>query len=194
MAMMDSATWNGQDQAMHNGGEDEFQQFLDMNNMAQLGEGLQFDFHDFPNGEGAPVLNQPPRDTMDTAMSGTEQPVIISRPDPVPHNQMPPGSSAPSHPLLPTTMMPPPTPTDAISEIDAQIQFLQQQRLQQQQRQLEEHQAAFFAQQNRMVPPTPQSLEMSAANGQFYGPHSESGHTQQAIYDQYQRIKEQQEV
>lgn len=90
--------------------------------------------------------------------------------------------------------------SDAISDLDAQIQFLQHQKLQQQQRQLEEQQrrfaeqqAAFFAQQQSMVPPTPQSLEMQAAN-QYYTQGDQTPHHSQGMFDRYQHLKEQQDV
>jgi hypothetical protein len=187
MAMMGSAGWNGQDPGIHPPPDDEFQQFLDMNGMGNLGEGLQFDF-EFQNAGGVHMAGSQPREPMDTPMSGTDTPGIPSRQDNVMHSRMQPVSTAASQPAIPTTMVPP--TNEAMAEIDAQIHFLQQQKLQHQQRQMEEQQIAFFARQNRMVPPTPQSLELQAGT-QFYPAPDQQ---QQALYERYQRLKEQQDV
>lgn len=189
--MMDSAVWNDQDHGMHHGAEDDFQQFLDMNSMGTLGGGLQFDF-DFPNQSGGHMMQVPHREALDTPMSGTDASVLMST---TMHNQMPTMASAPAHPPMSSAMMPPHHHGDAISDIDAQIQFLQQQKLQQQQRQIEEQQAAFFTQQQRrMVPPTPQSLEIQAGSHQYYTQPDQTPQQHQDMYDRFQRMKAQQDV
>ncbi|KAI1799840.1 helix-loop-helix DNA-binding domain-containing protein [Daldinia bambusicola] len=197
MAMMDPSAWNGQDQPMSSGGDDDFQQFLEMGGMSNLGDSLQFDFHDFGDVNGASIMHQPHGDSIDTPMSNTNMPTIIARNDMGSQSQISPMTTAPSHAGISTQMMPPHhTSTDAISEIDAQIQFLQQQRLQQQRRQLEEQQrqfreqqAAFYAQQQRsMVPPTPQSLEIQAAS-QFFASQDQAHSS--GMFDAYhQHLKE----
>jgi hypothetical protein len=214
MAMMGSAAWSGQDHAMQSNGDDDFQQFLDISSMANLADGLQFDFQDFHGSNGGPnMMAAPHRQAMDTPMSGTDNPdAMPSRGEqPTSMNmQMPPMTTAAGFQSIPTTMMPAPSPNEAIVDsIDAQIQFLQQQKLQHQQRQLEEQQAAaFFAQQrSNIVPPTPQSLELLAGNNHFYGqsgrsdgPSQQQGQPQhpqqqqQPVDYRYQRLKEQQEV
>jgi len=194
MAMMGSTGWNGQDAGLHHAPEDDFQQFLDMNGMGNLSEGLQFDFGDFPHaGAGHLIAQPPPREQLDTPMSGTEAPSILSGQDAAMRGPMHPVSAAGSNAALPAALVPPPpTATDTIHEIDAQIQYLQQQRMQQQRRQMEEQQAAYFARQSRIVPPTPQSLEIQAGS-QFY-PTVEQQSKQQVIFDRFQRYSEQQDV
>lgn len=189
--MMDSAAWDNQNHGMQHGADDDFQQFLDMNSMGNLGDGLQFDF-DFQNQNAGHLMQVSHRETLDTPMSGTDGSVLMST---AMHNPMPTMTTGPAHSSIPSTMMPPHAPGDAISEIDAQIQFLQQQKLQQQQRQIEQQQVAFFAQQqSRMVPPTPQSLELQAGNHRFYAQPEQTHQQQQDIYDRFSRMKEQQDV
>ncbi|OTA98497.1 hypothetical protein M426DRAFT_17363 [Hypoxylon sp. CI-4A] len=199
MAMINPGAWNGQDQTLSSTGEDDFQQFLEMGGMSSLGDGLQFDFQDFNNSNNTSVMHQTHGDSMDTPMSNSNIPTIIARNDMGSQNQISPMTSAPSHPGISSQMIPTHnTSTDAISEIDAQIQFLQHQRLQQQRRQLaeqqrqfQEQQAAFYAQQRNMVPPTPQSLEIQAAN-QFYAPPDPTHSS--GMFDGYQHLKEQQDA
>ncbi|KAJ0121693.1 phosphorus acquisition-controlling protein [Diaporthe amygdali] len=192
--MMESAGWNDQGHAMHPGADDDFQQFLNMNSMDSLSEGLQFDFGDFQNPNGGNMMQVAHRETLDTPMSGTNGSVLMST---AMHNQMHPMSTAPPNSTIPSNIMSTAASVNAISDIDAQIQFLQQQKLQQQQRQLEEQQAAFFAQQqSRMVPPTPQSLEIQAGNHQFYTTQPDRATQQQQhqdMFERFQRMKEQQQ-
>jgi hypothetical protein len=215
MAMMGSSSgWDGQEGQIHPAADDDFQQYLDMNGMGGLGDGLQFDFQDFPDFQNAanssiiqPSQARPDHHHLDTPMSGTDMPALVStRPEAPLHHSAPmrPMTSGPSHAAvaamvtlpaamvpLPTTSHAPPTPSEAINDIDAKIVFLQQQRIQQQQRQLEEQQAAFFAQRSRMVPPTPQSLDIQAGTRYFVQPDQTP---QQGIYERYQRIGDQQDV
>lgn len=197
MSMMNSS-WNGQDHNMQTGQDDDFQQLFDLNGMDNMGDGMHFDFQDFNDGNGANnhLLSNQHRQTLDTAMSGTDTPDMLARSDPAGLHQMPAMTSAVAYQSIPATMIPPPTPTEAIvNTIDAQIQFLQQQKLQ---HQLHEQQAAMFAQQQhqRIVPPTPQSLELQAGTHHYYSSHTQSDHTpqQQPLDYRYQRVKEQQEM
>lgn len=187
---MDAAAWNEQDHGMHHGADDDMQQFLDMNGMGGFGDGLQFDFG-FQNQDGGQQIMQ--RETLDTPMSGTDASVLMPT---AMHTQVPTLTTAPMHPTIPSHMMPPQHgPGDAIADIDAQIQFLQQQKIQQQQRQIEQQQVAFFAQQQRrMVPPTPQSLEIQAGNQRYYTQPDQTPRQQQDMFERYQRMKEQQDV
>ncbi len=186
---------------MHPGTDDDFQQFLDMNGMGNLPEGLNFDFHDFQNPGVAhmPMQGPPqPREHLDTPMSGTDTPVIMSRTDSAIQHQIAPAmTTAQSFQTLPAAIMPPPTPNETIvNSIDAQIQYLQQQKLQHQQAMEEQH--AFFArqQQGRIIPPTPQSLELQAGSSSFYPPPTMAEQTpqHQAVDYRFQRIKDQQDV
>lgn len=160
MAMINQGAWNGQDQPMSSGGDDEFHQFFDIG-MSGMGDSMQFDFQDFGSPNGQNIIQQHQRDTVDTPMSNTNGSSIMSQ-----NNmrvQSHPMTSAQSVSTIASHIIPSQhAQSNSISEIDAQIQFLQHQRLQQQQRQLEEQrrrleeqQAAFYAQQHRnMVPST----------------------------------------
>lgn len=192
---------------MQSGGDDVFQQFLDMNNMDNMGDGLNFNFPEFTNtnngGHNNMVQNQNrqtiqnhDQQMMDTPMTGTDTNMILSRSDATGlHHHMSPVTTGPSFQSIPTTaMMQPPTPTGAIvHSIEAQIQFLQQQKLQHQQRELQERQAAFYAQH---IPPTPTSLELAPAARNYYAPHTQADHTpsHQALDYNYHRSHDQQEV
>lgn len=201
---MDTTAWNEQDHGLHHNADDDMHQFLDMNSMSGFPEGLQFDFgFQAQNGAASHLLQ---RETLDTPMSGTDAAVIMAT---TMHDQMPALTSAPLHAAIPSSLLPSqPAPGDAISEIDAQIQFLQAQKIQQQQRQLEQQQqqheqqrrqleqqqAAFFAQQQRrIVPATPQSLEMRAGDGPYTFQPDHTPQHQVDIYEHF-HMKEQIDV
>ncbi|KAM0564288.1 hypothetical protein ACHAPJ_000498 [Fusarium lateritium] len=178
---MSSTPWNGQDQTMASAGDDDFHQFLDMSGMGSLGDGMHFDFQTFQDGSAQGLMSQP-RDAPDTIMTDSENPGLMSAANTMPM------STATGQPTIPAHMMTP--ASDPISNIDAQIQYLQQQKFQQQQRQMQEQQAAFFHSHNHSVPPTPQSLEMPNS-GQFYSQAEQIPAT--GAYDRgyHQRMKEQ---
>ncbi|KAL6902617.1 hypothetical protein GGI43DRAFT_346443 [Trichoderma evansii] len=180
--MMSSATWNTQDQAMAAASEDDFQQFLDISGMANMGDGMQFDFQGFQDDGSHSIMAQP-RQTTDAIMGDTDPSSMIARSDGLLQNHTPAMAPLPSH------MMAPSASHEAISNIDAQIQYLQQQKFQQQQRQLQEQQATFF--QGHSVPPTPQSLEMTPGSGQFYSQAEQM--PSRSAYDRsyHQRLAEQ---
>ncbi|KAH0493969.1 hypothetical protein TgHK011_000608 [Trichoderma gracile] len=159
--MMSSAAWNAQDQAMAAATEDDFQQFLDISGMANMGDGMPFDFQGFPDDGSHSIMGQT-RQTADAIMGDADPSSIIARSDGLLQNHTPAMAPMPSH------MMAPSASREAISNIDAQIQYLQQQKFQQQQRQLQEQQATFFVNHSHSVPPTPQSLEMTPGSAQFY--------------------------
>jgi hypothetical protein len=197
MSMMDSS-WSGNDQQGHpmQSGHDDVFQFLDMNGMDGLGDGLPFNFSDFNGGGGGghmtPDLS---RDMLDTPMTGTETNMVMSRTDGLHHDMSSIGSGV-SFPSLPgATLMTSPASMGAIvNSIEAQIQFLQQQKLEHQQRELQARQAAFLAQH---IPPTPTSLELVPAAQHYYAPsHSQAEHTpqHQALDYRYHQSQEQQEV
>ncbi len=228
MAMMGSS-WNGQgQQGAHPATDDEFQQFLDMAGMGNLADNIQFDFSDFNSASpGASQLMHssmapPTSEPLDTPMTGAHNVSHLLAAQAVSSAPMADagltGTSAGLHAGLQhsavtsadggvhasiaTTLMPSQTPTDAISEIDAQIQYLQQQRIQQQQRQIEEQSLAFFTRQSQIAPPTPQSLELQAGTQFFASPDPRGQHhaqhpsqkTQQAMNERFQHFKEQQDV
>lgn len=165
-------------------GDDDFGQFLDITGMGNLTDGMHFDFHGFQDGPAQTLMSQP-RDTADTIMTNSDNQSLMTNPN-IPISTSAPQSGIPAHMITPSM--------DPISTIDAQIQYLQQQKFEQQQRQLQEQQAAFFStQNNHSVPPTPQSLEMPNS-GQFFSQAEQL--SQPGVYDAgyHQRLKEQQDV
>ncbi|KAK8083729.1 Helix-loop-helix DNA-binding domain-containing protein [Apiospora saccharicola] len=219
MAMMDPNNWTGQDHTMTPTGEDDFQHFLELGGMSNMDDGLQFDFQDFNPATNPSSLMHPSHqghhDHMDTAMSGTETAGIIASSSMSMPTQMIPTTSESMVPTVPSQMLGSqrPSPGDALSDLDAQIQFLQHQRMQEHHRQIqeqnmqfEEQQINFFAQQQQsMIPPTPQSLEMHPSN-HFYTQQQRSQQQQQqqqhcqgeqtpqhshGMFDRYPRLKDQ---
>ncbi|KAL2132292.1 hypothetical protein VTI74DRAFT_3979 [Chaetomium olivicolor] len=188
---MDSSSWAVGDHSARPPAEDDFHQFLDMNDMGNLADSINYNFQDFQSSAGTQLLQPHARDQLDIPMTGTDAPILLSPAVHPMQHQMPAITSAAPFQTIPATMMPPPTPSEAIVDsIDAQIQFLQQQKLRHQQRQIEEQQVAFFTrQQTRMVPPTPQSLELQPGASQFYAQSSASEQQQQ----QQQRQQQQQQ-
>lgn len=148
--MMGSTGWDGQDHPMGGAHEDDFNQFLDMSGM---GDPMPFDLGSFPDAaaDGNGLMGQDHHHTATTTSTAMPSTAAPSQMTPV---------SAPN--------------TDSISTIDAQIQYLQQQKFEQQQRQLQEqHNNAYFSggpgqPHHHSVPPTPQSLEMPPGSGHFY--------------------------
>ncbi|TWU74512.1 hypothetical protein ED733_005677 [Metarhizium rileyi] len=197
--MMASATWDGQDQHMVSTTEDEFSQFLDMSGMGNIGDGMQFDFHGFQDAPSQAMMAQHQqqhprqlRQPADAIMGDAGSSHIISRSDELSQNHTPAmGTTGGIQAQLLATS----APSDSISSIDAQIQYLQQQKFHQQQRQLQEQRATFFASQNHhSVPPTPQSMELPPGSGHFYS-QTEQLH-QRTTYDRgyHQQISEQQDI
>lgn len=153
-----------------------------------MGDSMAFDFNDFQSGSGSGMMHPSGREQLDTQMGGTDANMVMSNANAAMQSQLINMTTAAAHPAIPTQLIPPPTPTDAITEIDAQIQYLQQQRVQQQHRQIHE-QHVYYTNQHA-VPPTPQSLEMPPASNQFYSDQSRT-----PMFDnRYQRMKEQQDV
>ncbi|TQN72051.1 Phosphorus acquisition-controlling protein [Colletotrichum shisoi] len=188
---MDAASWNPQDPDLAANHDDEFQQFLDMGGMGNLGDTMPFDFHDYQSGNASGMMHQPGREQLDTQMGGTDASMVMGNANSAMQAQLINMTTAAAHPAIPTQMISPATPTDAITEIDAQIQYLQQQRMQQQHRQIQEQQVAYYTNQTHAVPPTPQSLEMPAASNQFFS--TDQSHTPM-FGSRYQRMKEQQDM
>ncbi|KAK2600289.1 hypothetical protein QQS21_005008 [Conoideocrella luteorostrata] len=195
---MASATWNGQDQHMASTAtEDEFNQFLDMSGMGNMGESMQFDFHGFQDGSSQPMMNQHQqrhqhqhRHQVDAIMGDPDASHIIPRSDGLLQNHTPAMVTTAS---MPAQMLATSAPSDSISSIDAQIQYLQQQKFHQQQRQLQEQRATFFSH-NHSVPPTPQSLELHPGSGQFYSQAEQM--PQRTSYDRgyHHQMSEQQDM
>lgn len=193
--MDSSAAWNSQDPTLSIPSQDDFQQFLNMG-INGLGDGLQFEFPDFnQQGQGGQMIQQDDEDAMDTGMDDGRD--SRGGQDTTMQEHMPAMTTATSHPSIHSGTLGHghSTSSEVLSDIDAQIQYLQQQRHQQQQRQIQEQRQQLhdqhrnFYAQNRMIPPTPNSVEMHGATGQFFSP-SES--QQQAIYDRYRmQVKDQ---
>ncbi|KAL2158550.1 hypothetical protein VTH06DRAFT_4317 [Thermothelomyces fergusii] len=202
--VMDSSNWAVGDHAVHHSAppEDDFQQFLDMNGMGNMSDGINYNFQEFQPSAASQLLQQHTREQIDIPMTGTDAPILPSPAVSTMQHHVPTLTTGAPHQGVPVSMMPPPTPNGAIVDsIDAQIQFLQQQKLRHQQRHIEEQQAAFFArQQNGMVPPTPQSLELQPGSDHYYpqssGPEQQQQQhhqqqQQQAMEYRYQRMKDQ---
>ncbi|KAF7957805.1 hypothetical protein EAE96_003375 [Botrytis aclada] len=75
-----------------------------------------------------------------------------------------------THPaILGTPIVQPHTSSESLTDLDVQIQYLQQQKREHQLQQSQEQQRNFYAQ-SRMIPPTPNSMEMHSVNQHFYTP------------------------
>ena len=171
MAAMGSSGWNHQDQNLQSTTDDDFHQFFEMQGMSNMDGGLNFDFQSFQDSSASGLLPQSQREQIDTSMGGTEPSLAVATTAGLSREQMAAITTGPTHPSLQAQMgRMPPTPTDTISEIDAQIQYLQQQRLQQQHRQVREQTTYYGGGSNRIIPPTPRSLELAPGNGQFFSP------------------------
>ena len=185
--MDSSAVWNGQDPTLS--GQDDFQQFLDMG-INNLGDGLQFDFQDFnpQQGQDAQLIHHDGGDRMDIRMENNRGGIGQ---DTTMQEHMPPMTTTANHPSIQgAPISHGHGSSESLSELDAQIQYLQHQRHQQQQRQIQDQQRNFYAQ-NRMIPPTPTSIEMHGAPTQIY---PQSGSQPRGIYDRYQTNGKEQEV
>jgi hypothetical protein len=188
--MMDSsATWNGQDPIVTSAPQDDFHQYLDIG-MSNLNEGLNFEFPDYSGQHNGQAMQQDGGEAMDTRMDVDMG--LLAHKDTIMQGQMPPMTTAAAHATIAgTTLDHGHSSSDSLVELDAQIQYLQQQRQQHQQRQMQEQQQRNFyaTQQNRMVPPTPNSIEMHGSNSQYYPAPDPQ---QQAMDYRYQmRVKEQ---
>ncbi|KAF4123952.1 Helix-loop-helix DNA-binding domain [Geosmithia morbida] len=183
--MMSSGGWDGQDHHMGGASDDDFGHFLDMSN---IGDGMQFDFNSFQNGSDNQTLMASQDHANPMMHPGHAHAHAHSHSHSHSTDSMTLTTTSTPQTATPTTtvpsqMMPISAPnTDPISTIDAQIQYLQQQKFLQQQRQLQEQRNAYFTTQNHSVPPTPQSLEMPPGSGHFY---SHPDHLPQAhdLYD-----------
>lgn len=175
--MMDtSAGWN------------DFQGFLDLE-ANNLSDNLQFEFPDFNSqqNQAGQLMHQNESESMDLGMDLNGHDTTMQEHMP----SMTSTTTTTSHPTITGTPIPHVQPsTDSLVELDAQIQYLQQQRQQQQQRHLQEQQRNFYAQ-SRMIPPTPNSIEMHGGSAQFF---PQSDPQQQAMYERYRIQAKEQEV
>ncbi|KAL5624894.1 hypothetical protein BROUX41_004954 [Berkeleyomyces rouxiae] len=177
MDMLGTPQWNHQGQPVQNNTQDDFQQFLDMTTLGALPDAVNFDFGMLPPSAGP----------MDTPMTSSEHAQSLMSPTTtsvMAQSQVVPMTSAHGHSSIPAQMLSS-GPNDVINEIDARIQYLQQQRLQQQRHILQEQAQSQQQQQQQrrqlqhpqamasyfsphQVPPTPQSLELAAGSGSQY--------------------------
>ena len=194
--MMDtSGVWNSQDPTLSVPSQEDFTQFLDLG-MGNLSDALQFDFQDFStqqSGQAPHLVHQHAPDAMDH--TGLENGGAVVH-DTTMQEHMPSMTAATSHPSIigPPVNHAHPS-SESLVELDAQIQYLQHQRQQRQQqqqaqRQMEEQQRNYYAQ-NRMIPPTPNSMELHGATSHFY---PQSDPQQQAMYERYRMQLKDQEV
>ncbi|KAB8302526.1 hypothetical protein EYC80_005916 [Monilinia laxa] len=159
-----SGLWNSQDPTLSIPSQEDFQQFIDLN-MNNMADTLQFDF-DFnqQQSQNQQMMHQDGMGSMNVEMIGSHQ---------MGHNgtlqeHMPSTTTASNHSaILGTPIINPHTSTDNMMDFDAQIQYLKQQKRQLQLRQSQEQQRNFYAQ-SRMVPPTPNSMEIHGVNQHFY--------------------------
>ncbi|KAG9247932.1 hypothetical protein BJ878DRAFT_117212 [Calycina marina] len=182
--MDSSVAWNNQD-PLSMSSHDEFQ-FLDMGNMGlnSLGEDLQFDYQDFNNpqghNQGGQLMHQ----------GGN----FMGGHDTTMQEIMPSMTSTAIHPSINGDAMSAPG-SSTISDLDAQIHYLQNQRNQQQQRQrqMQEQQQQHYYAQTQIIPPTPNSIEMHSSSYRQYAPRSDP-QQQQAMYERYQLQLKDQEI
>ncbi|KAH6671394.1 helix-loop-helix DNA-binding domain-containing protein [Halenospora varia] len=190
--MMDSSgVWDNQDPTLSVPSQDDFDQFLDMGT-------LQFDFQDFNAQQvqqAAQLMQQNDPSSMD--QSGMDNGGVMGH-DTTMQEHMPSMTTAASHPsILGAPISHEHSSSESLVELDAQIQYLQQQRnqkqqqhqQQQQQRQMQEQQRNYYAQ-ARMIPPTPNSMELHGAS-QFY---TQSDPQQQAMFERYRMQMKDQEM
>lgn len=179
-----SSTWDSQDPTLSVPSQDDFQQFLDMG-MNNLSDNLQFDFPEFNHQQSAQaqLMHQNGAEAMDTRMESggsTGQDVTMQE-------HMASMTTTTNHPAIHGgAISNAQSSSDSLTDLDAQIQYLQHQRHQQQQRQMHEQQRNFYSQ-NQMIPPTPNSMELHSGNAQFY---TQSDPQQQAMYERYRMQKE----
>lgn len=150
--------------------DDDFQQFLDMSAMGNIGD-VQFDFNAFQNGNAQQhMLGQAREQPQDSVMGNADASDLIPRTDDMmPEHTPAMGTTMAGHSHMSANLVPTASADNSISDIDAQIQYLQQQKFHQQQRQMHEQRVAFFnTPHGHSVPPTPQSFEMPPGSGNFY--------------------------
>ena len=193
--MMDPNGWDERDQQMSTVVAEDFQRFLDMSAMGNMEDGMDFDFGSLDNPSTQNMMS------LESNCADASLPRQARQMDLIQHHAGHGGRQAfpqplpVSHPLVTTPLMNGSPNGNAIDNIDAQIQYLQQQKFQQQQRQLMEQQRTLFYMNshNHSIPPTPHSLEMPPGSGHVYPqPQPMSGHGQ---YDSnYQQQNRDQDV
>ena len=204
--MMDTTTsWDSSDPTLASASHDDFQQFLDLG-MNGINDEVGFNFQDFApqqqqqqqqqqhqQQQHAQMMRQRGVDAMGSAM-GNDAAMMDLQKHGMMQNHMPITTAA----GMPAITQPSPiinqrAPADSsLVEIDAQIQYLQLQRQQQQQRIIQEQQQNYYVQQSRIVPPTPNSIEMHS--GERLYQQQQHDPQQQAIFDSYQMRLREQEV
>ena len=172
---------------------DESHHLLDMNTMASLAAGLSVDFPDFRQVPAASDAHHMPHgsrpETLDTPMGGLHVPAGLAGSEAALQPQQHQKLSYISADSIPGQV----SNGTIVDTIDAQIQFLQDQKLQHQQRHVAaQHAATFFANQHhRIVPPTPQSLELQPSAGPFFTTQAIEGGQQQHMDYRYRRMSDQ---
>lgn len=216
--MMDTTTsWEGSDPTLSAPSQDDFQQFLDMG-INGMGDDVGFNFQDYApqqqqqqnqqqqqqpqqqqqqqqQQQHAQIMRQRGVDAMGSAM-GNEAAMMDLQKHGMMQNHMPittsgAGMSAMTQPS-PVIAQNPGGSDNSLVEIDAQIQYLQLQRQQQQQRIVQEQHQNYYVPHNRVVPPTPNSIEMHSGERQLY--QQQHDPQQQAMFDSYQMRLREQEV
>ncbi|OAF58688.1 hypothetical protein VC83_05162 [Pseudogymnoascus destructans] len=202
--MMDTTTpWESSDPTLSAPSQDDFQ-FLDLG-INGMGDEVGFNFQDYASQQQqnqqqqqqqqqhAQIMRQRGVDAMGSTM-GNEAAMMDLQKHGMMQNHMPITTSATMSAMTqpsPVITQNAAAPDNSLVEIDAQIQYLQLQRQQQQQRIVQEqHQNYYVPHNNRVVPPTPNSIEMHSGERQLY--HQQHDSQQQAMFDSYQmRLREQ---
>ncbi|QSZ28840.1 hypothetical protein DSL72_003345 [Monilinia vaccinii-corymbosi] len=167
-----SGVWNAQDPSLSVPSQDDFEQFIDLN-MHNMAEPLQFDFdYTRQQSQNQQMMHQDGMSSMDAGMVANYQ---MGHSETM-QEHMPSMTTTSNH----STMVGSP-----IVHLEAQIQYLQQQKRQQLLRQSHEQQRNFYAQ-NRMIPPTPNSMEIHGDNQHFYTQAEQP----QSVFEPY-RLREQ---
>lgn len=168
--------WNAQDPTLSGPAQDDFH-FLDMG----IAESLQFDFPDFGPEHGGETHMMHNDGPMDTSMDSGRMDLSLQE-------QCSAVAASPHHSTATGVSIQGLSSRTNLGDLDAQIQFLQQQREQQQQLQLQEQERNFYVH-NGLIPATPNSVEMHGRSQQFY---SQSDPQQRlAMYERYRMPKEQ---
>ena len=191
--MMGSVGWNPEEAGIMPGQDEDLHHFLDMANMSSLPDALEFNFGDFEQSQAPHMMPHGMRQGIDTTMGGTESASRIIHTDTSVHTQGTPVTTSVGYGSVASHVMPQMTTADEIHDIDAQIQYLEQQRHRQQQRHIQEQQT-FFDNTKQRVPPTPQSLEMLPGNDPYFRAGHRLQRNQHHMFDNSYQSNDHQEV
>lgn len=190
--MDSSASWDGHDPILSPGPQDDFQQFLDLG-ISGLSDDVNFNFQDFAPQQHGQIMRQRGVESIDTTMGNDTEMTDLQKHGAIQGHMSMDSTGGHSTIANPSAIANHGVPSSdsSLMEIDAQIQYLQLQRQQQQQRIVQEQHQNYYVPQNRIVPPTPNSIEMHSGERHVYTHHDPQ---QQVMYDTYQMRLREQEV